>query len=112
MARADASMQGTPNQSDQRLPMSARVIAGLVLGLVLGVVGLPRIDLPLPSLPFMNRAVRRFMPGETLEDALAAALPLQAAGVTSMYTRLGENLEHEGCSSSRSSMVTPGWSAP
>ena len=48
----------------------------------------------LPRFPFMQRAVRRFMPGETLEDALAAALPLQAAGVTSMYTRLGENLEH------------------
>jgi proline dehydrogenase len=48
----------------------------------------------LPRFPFMQRAVRRFMPGETLDDALAAALPLQAAGVTSMYTRLGENLEH------------------
>jgi proline dehydrogenase len=47
----------------------------------------------LPRLPFMNRAVRRFMPGETLEDALAAALPLQAAGIGTMYTRLGENLE-------------------
>ena len=47
----------------------------------------------LPRLPFMRRAVRRFMPGETLEDALAAALPLQAAGIGTMYTRLGENLE-------------------
>src|SRR5258705_7626943 len=48
----------------------------------------------LPRLPFMRRAVRRFMPGETLEDALAAALPLQAAGIGTMYTRLGENLDH------------------
>ena len=48
----------------------------------------------LPRLPFMRRAVGRFMPGDTIEDALAAALPLQAAGVASMYTRLGENLEH------------------
>jgi proline dehydrogenase len=47
----------------------------------------------LPRLRFMRRAVRRFMPGETLEDALAAALPLQAAGIGTMYTRLGENLE-------------------
>jgi proline dehydrogenase len=46
----------------------------------------------LPSLPFMRRAVRRFMPGETLDDALAAAEPLQAAGIGTMYTRLGENL--------------------
>ena len=48
----------------------------------------------LPRLRFMRRAVRRFMPGETLEDALAAALPLQAAGIGTMYTRLGENLDH------------------
>ncbi len=48
----------------------------------------------LPRLWFMRRAVRRFMPGETLEDALAAAIPLQAAGIGTMYTRLGENLEN------------------
>jgi proline dehydrogenase len=47
----------------------------------------------LPRLGFMRRAVRRFMPGETLEDALAAAAPLQAAGIGTLYTRLGENLE-------------------
>ena len=47
----------------------------------------------LPRFRFMRRAVRRFMPGETIEDALAAALPLQAAGIGTMYTRLGENLE-------------------
>ena len=48
----------------------------------------------LPRLRFMRRAVRRFMPGETLEDALGAALPLEAAGIGTMYTRLGENLEN------------------
>jgi proline dehydrogenase len=42
---------------------------------------------------FMRRAVRRFMPGETLESALDAAVPLQAAGIGTMYTKLGENLE-------------------
>ena len=47
----------------------------------------------LPRLGFMRRAVRRFMPGETLEAALDAAAPLQAAGIGTMYTRLGENLE-------------------
>lgn len=46
----------------------------------------------LPSFPFMQRAVRRFMPGTTLESALDAAMPLQEAGISSMYTRLGENL--------------------
>ncbi len=46
----------------------------------------------LPALPFMQRAVRKFMPGETMASALDAAAPLQAAGITTMYTRLGENL--------------------
>ena len=47
----------------------------------------------LPGMRFMRRAVRRFMPGETLADALGAAAPLQAAGIATMYTRLGENLD-------------------
>jgi proline dehydrogenase len=47
----------------------------------------------LPSMPFMQRAVRRFMPGVTMASALDAAAPLQAAGIGTMYTRLGENLE-------------------
>ncbi len=50
----------------------------------------------LPRFGFMRRAVRRFMPGETMDDALAAAAPLQAAGIGTMYTRLGENLESVG----------------
>jgi proline dehydrogenase len=48
----------------------------------------------LPKMRFMRRAVRRFMPGETLADALGAAIPLQAAGIRTIYTRLGENLEN------------------
>jgi proline dehydrogenase len=47
----------------------------------------------LPRMRFMRRAVRRFMPGETLESALDAAAPLEAAGIETMYTKLGENLE-------------------
>lgn len=47
----------------------------------------------LPRLWFMQRAVRRFMPGETLAAALDAGAPLEAAGIGTMYTRLGENLE-------------------
>jgi len=46
----------------------------------------------LPRFPFMQRAVRRFMPGETLQSALDAAGPLEAADIGTMYTRLGENL--------------------
>jgi proline dehydrogenase len=46
----------------------------------------------LPKLGFMRRAVRRFMPGETMDDALAAAAPLDSAGIGTLYTHLGENL--------------------
>ena len=45
-----------------------------------------------PQLPFARRAVRRFMPGERLEDALAAADALQEQGFGVLFTRLGENL--------------------
>jgi proline dehydrogenase len=48
----------------------------------------------LPRMRFMRRAVRRFMPGETLAEALGAAAPLQAVGIRTIYTRLGENLEN------------------
>ena len=47
----------------------------------------------LPRMRFMRRAVRRFMPGETMESALDAAMPLEAAGIGTMFTKLGENLE-------------------
>ncbi len=46
----------------------------------------------LPRFWFLRRAVRRFMPGETMDDALAAATTLVADGIVSEYTRLGENL--------------------
>ncbi len=45
-----------------------------------------------PGLPFVQRAVRRFMPGERLEDALDAAERHRAKGVGTLFTRLGENL--------------------
>ncbi len=41
---------------------------------------------------FARRAVRRFMPGETLEDALDATAPLAARGIGAVITKLGENL--------------------
>jgi len=42
--------------------------------------------------PFARRAVRKFMPGETLEAALDAAVPLAGRGIAAVITRLGENL--------------------
>ena len=47
----------------------------------------------LPGLWFMKRAVRRFMPGETMDDALEAAVAApEGPGIGTLYTRLGENL--------------------
>jgi len=40
----------------------------------------------------VRRAVSAFMPGERLEDAMAAASAQQAHGVGTIFTRLGENL--------------------
>jgi proline dehydrogenase len=45
-----------------------------------------------PRYAFVRRAVRRFMPGEDLEAALAAARQLQARGVGVVLTQLGEDL--------------------
>ena len=41
---------------------------------------------------FVKRSVRRFMPGEDVEDALRAARQLQHDGITTILTALGENL--------------------
>jgi proline dehydrogenase len=46
----------------------------------------------LPRLWFARRAVRRFMPGEQAESALDAAVAFRAEGISSMFTRLGENI--------------------
>ncbi len=46
-----------------------------------------------PRLPFVRRTVNRFMPGEDVADALAAALELRNAGIATLLTRLGENID-------------------
>lgn len=45
--------------------------------------------------PFARRAVRKFMPGEELADALGAARELVPARIGSIITRLGETLTGE-----------------
>ena len=42
--------------------------------------------------PFVRRSVSRFMPGERIDDALGAARELQAAGMPTILTHLGENV--------------------
>jgi proline dehydrogenase len=44
---------------------------------------------------FVRRTVSRFMPGEELSDALAAAQRLQSKNIGSIFTRLGENITDE-----------------
>lgn len=44
------------------------------------------------ALPFVRRAVSRFMPGEQLSDALTAAADMQRLGIGAVLTRLGENV--------------------
>jgi hypothetical protein len=46
----------------------------------------------LPRLWFAQRAVRKFMPGETMEEALDAGEAFRPAGIAVLYTNLGENL--------------------
>ena len=45
-----------------------------------------------PHLPFIRKAVTRFMPGETLDDALRAAVELRKEGIGTVLTELGENV--------------------
>ncbi len=47
-----------------------------------------------PQLPFIKNAVRRFMPGETLEEAVAAAAELRELGLATVLTELGENVSN------------------
>jgi proline dehydrogenase len=46
----------------------------------------------IPRLKFVRRAVRRFMPGETVEDALEAAAGFEQESIHAVFTRLGENI--------------------
>jgi proline dehydrogenase len=43
---------------------------------------------------FVRRSVRRFWPGERVEDALVAAQELKRQGINTILTALGENLTH------------------
>jgi proline dehydrogenase len=44
---------------------------------------------------FVRRSVSRFMPGETSDEAVRAAQALKPQGITTILTRLGENLTAE-----------------
>jgi proline dehydrogenase len=45
-----------------------------------------------PKYGFVQKAVKRFLPGEAVEDAIAAAAKLTNDGISSVLTQLGENV--------------------
>ncbi len=51
-----------------------------------------RLAETIPNMRFAKRAVRRFMPGERVDDAFAAAERLRDERVRVLFTRLGENI--------------------
>ncbi|WP_425153914.1 proline dehydrogenase family protein [Candidatus Palauibacter sp.] len=53
----------------------------------------PWLSTRLPQRRFVRRAVRKFMPGETLEEALVEADRLGKLGVPTLVTMLGENVD-------------------
>ena len=48
-----------------------------------------------PRYGFVRRAVSRFMPGEEVKDALAAAVAFRSQGITTILTLLGENVKDD-----------------
>ncbi|HEX9824889.1 MAG TPA: proline dehydrogenase family protein [Actinomycetota bacterium] len=54
-----------------------------------------RLRALVPHLPFVQRAVRRFMPGERLDDGVDAARRLQDRGLPTTFTHLGENVHQK-----------------
>jgi proline dehydrogenase len=66
------------------------VINGLLRKVLLWAARNDRLRERLSTAPFMAKAVRRFMPGEAIPDALGAAVDLQVLGIGTLYTKLGE----------------------
>ena len=54
----------------------------------------PWMRLHVPKWKFVRRAIKKFMPGESVEDALNAAKKFQEDSIPTVFTRLGENIQH------------------
>jgi len=61
-------------------------------GLLLWCAQNPWLAAHVPRWSFARRAVKRFLPGEEFDSALAAAIAFKPHGVGSLFTRLGENV--------------------
>ena len=42
---------------------------------------------------FVRASVKKFMPGERVEDAIQAAVELKPSGINTILTKLGENIK-------------------
>ena len=69
---------------------------GLVRNAVLWAADNRWLRVHLPRYRFVQASVRRFMPGETTEEAIAAARRLAEQGLPTMFTLLGENVTNLG----------------
>ena len=69
---------------------------GLVRNAVLWAADNRWLRVHLPRYRFVQASVRRFMPGETTDEAIAAAKRLGEQGLPTMFTLLGENLTNLG----------------
>jgi len=67
-------------------------MASIARSLLLQAANSPWLARQVSRRAFAQRAIRRFMPGETLDDALAAAEALAAQKLGTLVTQLGENL--------------------
>jgi proline dehydrogenase len=52
----------------------------------------PWLRVNAPRFGFVRRAAARFLPGESVDDALAAARQLTDSGIVTLLTQLGENI--------------------
>ncbi len=52
----------------------------------------PTLKKKVPRMKFVQKALKRFMPGENPEDAVSATKILMKDGIPAVFTRLGENL--------------------
>jgi proline dehydrogenase len=68
---------------------------GLARGLLLWGSRSTALRNTLPRYRFLRHAVSRFMPGEEIDDALAAAESLAPLQISTVITHLGENLLHD-----------------
>ncbi len=68
---------------------------GLMRSVLLWASRNPTLHNALPKFGFVKRAVKRFMPGEEIDDALNAAEGLRSKQIPTLLTLLGENFTHE-----------------